>query len=120
MNETVTLQLPERITFTARQVAKQTKRRFEDVLLDWLDRTAEELPVEMLADEQVLLLANSQLPVTEQQELSSLLAMNREGVLSARQQIRLDQLMQVYRHGLVRKAQAVQVAVNRGLLPPLN
>ncbi len=53
MNETITLQLPERVTVTARQVAKRTKRRLEDVLLDWLDRSAEDLPVEMLPDEQV-------------------------------------------------------------------
>jgi hypothetical protein len=46
--------------------------------------------------------------------------MNREGVLPPRQQVRLDQLMQAYRHGLIRKAQALQVAVDRGLMPPLN
>lgn len=120
MNETVTLQLPERVTFTARQVAKQTKRHLEDVLLDWLDRSTEDLPVDMLTDDQVLSLASSQLAADEQQELSNLLAMNREGALTATQQIRLDQLMRIYRHGLVRKAQAIQVAVERGLLPPLN
>ncbi|HSN77208.1 MAG TPA: hypothetical protein VL334_19225 [Anaerolineae bacterium] len=120
MNETITLLLPERVTVTARQVAKHTKRRLEDVLLDWLDRSAEDLPIEMLADDQVLLLAGSQLPADEQQELSNLLASNREGTLSARQHIRLDELMQLYRRGLVRKAQANQVAVDRGLLPPLN
>lgn len=120
MNEMITLQLPEKVTTIARQVAYRTQRRLEDVLLDWLDRSAEELPLDMLPDDQVLLLANSQLPADEQRELSSLLALNREGALSARQQIRLDQLMQVYRHGLVRKAQAIQVAVERGLLPPLN
>jgi hypothetical protein len=36
------------------------------------------------------------------------------------QRQRLDELMQVYRHGWVRKAQALQVAVQRGLRPPLN
>ncbi len=120
MNETITLQVPERVTVTARQVAKQTERRLEDVLLEWLDRSAEDLPAEMLADNQVLLLAGSQLAAQEQQELSSLLAINREGALTAGQHIRLDELMQIYRHGLVRKAQAIQVAVERGLLPPLN
>lgn len=120
MNETITLQLPERVSATARQVANRTQRRVEDVLLDWLDRSAEDLPVDLLADDQVLLLSGSQMPADEQQELSSLLALNREGALEASQQMRLDQLMQVYRHGLVRKAQALQVAVERGLLPPLN
>ena len=59
-------------------MAKQTKRRLEDVLLEWLDRSAEDLPVGMLADDQVLLLAGAQLAADEQQELSSLLAFNRE------------------------------------------
>ena len=76
--------------------------------------------VETLTDEQLLSLAGAQLAADEQQELSSLLAFNREGTLSARQHVRLDELMQVYRHDLVRKAQALQVAVDRGLLPPLN
>ncbi len=67
----------------------------EDVLLEWLDRSAEDLPVEMLADDQVPLLAGSQLPADEQQELSNLLAGNRKGALSARQDVRLDELMQI-------------------------
>lgn len=120
MNETITLHLPERVTITARLVAKRTERPLEDVLLDWLDRSAEDLPVEMLPDDQVLALAASQLPTDEQEELSGLLALNREGMLSARQHVRLDELMKDYRHGLVRKAQALQTAVEWGLMPALN
>ncbi len=120
MKEMVTLQLPERVSVTARQVANRTQRRVEDVLLDWLDRSAEDLPVDMLPDDQLLSLTRSHLPADEQQELSRLLTRNREGLLNARQQIRLDQLMQIYRRGLVRKAQAIQIAVERGLLPPLS
>lgn len=119
MNETIILQLPERVSITARQVAGHTRRRLEDVLLDWLNRSAEEMPVEMLPDDQVLLLAGSQLATDRQEELGSLLALNREGALSARQHVRLDELMKDYRRGLVRKAQALQTAVDRGLLPPL-
>lgn len=33
---------------------------------------------------------------------------------------RLDELMHLYRRGLVRKAQALKVAVERGLRPPLS
>ena len=33
---------------------------------------------------------------------------------------RLDALMRSYRRGMVRKAQALKVAVERGLQPPLN
>ena len=55
----------------------------------------------------------------QQRELSHLLAGNRESLLDAESQARLDELMQIYRRGLVRKAQALKVAVQRGLRPPL-
>jgi predicted RNA-binding protein associated with RNAse of E/G family len=120
MHETVVLDLPEQVTQRARQIAVYTQRRLEDVLLDWLVQSSVELPVEMLADDQVLALAKSQLSNSQQVELSDLLAANREGQMSVQQQARLDELMIAYRHGLVRKAQAVKTAVSRGLVPPLN
>jgi hypothetical protein len=58
---------------------------------------------------------------SEQQEVfSDLLAHNREGQLSDTEVKQLDELMQVYRRGLVRKARAMKVAVERGLKPTLN
>jgi hypothetical protein len=41
-------------------------------------------------------------------------------VLADDERGRLDALMQTYRHGMVRKAQALKVAVARGLQPPLS
>ena len=120
MPETVVLNLPEQVTQRARQVAVYTQRRLEDVLLDWLVRSAVDLPVEMLADDQVLALTKLQLSAGQQAELSELLEINREARLSAQQHTRLEELMAAYRHGLVRKAQAAKIAVERGLLPPLH
>jgi hypothetical protein len=45
---------------------------------------------------------------------------NREGQLDDQEANQLDELMQVYRSGLVRKARALKVAVERGLRPALN
>ena len=120
MHEKVVLDLPEQVTQRARQVAIYTKRRLEDVLLDWLEQSAVELPVEMLADDQVLALTKLQLSTGQQAELSELLENNREARMNAQQQARLEELMVAYRRGLVRKAQAVKVAAERGLIPPLN
>lgn len=54
-------------------------------------------------------------------EWSDLLAGNREGQLNDAEFIKkLDELMQVYRHGLLRKARAFKVAVERGLKPAIN
>lgn len=78
-----------------------------------------ERPVTSLTDEEVLDLCDAQMPPDEQSELNELLETNREGTLSVAEQDQLDVLMQQYRRGLVRKAQAWQVAVQRGLRDPL-
>jgi len=120
MSYTVMLELPDNIAQNARQVAMQTERSITDVLLAWLDQAVTEIPVEELSDEQVLALNTMELEASVQAELSDLLALNREGTLPDRQRRRLDELMQIYRHNLVRKAAALKVAVDRGLRPPLN
>ena len=120
MSLSVTLELPDVLAQNAHQVAKQTEQRLEDVLLEWLKRGANDTPVELLSDEQLLATAALQLPMDLQQELSDLLALNRESQLGAQQRIRLDELMQFYRRGLVRKAQAIKATVARGLRPPLD
>lgn len=89
------------------------------MLLGWLDQIATEVPVEDLPDDQVLSLSTMELDPAMQTELSNLLAVNREGRLTSQQRLRLDELMQIYRHNLIRKAQAVKVAVERGLPPSL-
>jgi hypothetical protein len=71
-----------------------------------LERAATELPVEELPDEEVL-------------ALSELLSQNREDELESAGRRELDELMPLYEHGLLRKAQALRVAVQRGLREPL-
>ena len=119
MSEIVTLELPEPLARSARAVARQTQRSVESVLLEWLDRAATELPVELLPDDQVLALRDLQLGAEEQAALSELLARQREGILSGVERTQLDNLLALYRHGMARKAQALKVAVDRGLQPPL-
>ena len=120
MGEIVTLELPEPLAQSARAVARQTQRSVEAVLLEWLDRAATELPVELLPDDQVLALRDIQLSADQQEALSDLLARQREGGLTGVERTQLDSLLALYRRGLVRKAQALKVAVDRGLQLPLN
>jgi hypothetical protein len=120
MTHIVTLELPEEAARSAKSVALRTQRRLEDVLVEWIDHAAAELPVEYLPDDQVLALCDLQLDSSSQEELSELLAANREGTLTREARTRLDQVMQAYRHGLVRKAHALKEAVARGLRAPLN
>ena len=120
MTQTVTLELPEEVARSAQNIAVRTQRRLEDVLIDWIDHAAAELPVEDLPDDQLLALCDLELDPTLQKELSELLAANREGILTPSTRARLEQLMQLYRRGLVRKAQAIKEAVDRGLRPLLS
>lgn len=114
------LQLPNHLASTVRRVAEKTRRPVEEILVEWLDQVAADLPIESLDDEQVLALANLQFSGQQQAQLSALLAKNREEVLTELEQQRLDGLMQLYRRGLTRKAEALKVAVERGILPPLS
>ena len=116
---TVKLEIPNDVADLAREVAATTHRRVEDVLVEWLGRASSDVPVDDLSNEQVLALANMQMGENEQEELHHLLDLNREGLLDAGTQTRFDELMDSYRRGLVRKSEALRVAVQRGLRPPL-
>ncbi len=119
MSDTVTLELPDTVARNARALAMRTHRTVEDVLLDWLDRAATELPIEELPDDQVLALRDIQMSDEQQEELSELLARNREHPLGDSDRVRLEELLHTYRRGMVKKARAMKVAVERGLQPPL-
>ena len=116
----ITLELPEPLAHSARIVAARTSRRVEEVLMEWLDQAAAGLPVEMLPDEQVLALRDLQMSDEQQDELSAMPADQREQRLDASQRARLDELLVIYRHGMVRKAQALKTAVEHGLQPALS
>lgn len=116
MTTPVTLELPEHIAQQAQAVASQTQRPWEEVLLDWLTRAAAELPVEWLTDEQVLQCCDLQLAPQQQERLSDLLAAQRENELSEAERVELEALLQTYRQGMVRKAEAMKIAVERGLM----
>jgi hypothetical protein len=119
MAQFVTLEISDVIAQSARRIAARTGRQLEDVLTDWLERGIDDVEFEQLPDTDILALANSQLPASQQNELSGLLARSRENTLTPDEKTRLETLMRVYRRGLVRKAKATRVAVQRGLRPPL-
>jgi hypothetical protein len=119
VSELVTLDLPPDLVRRARELAAATNRRFEDAVAEWIERAVADPPVEALPDDQVLSLCDSRLPDADQDELSGLLARNREGELAPADRGRLDELLAAYRRGLVLKARAVKEAVARGLTPRL-
>src|SRR5581483_6962699 len=120
MAEEFKLHLTENVALKAREMAAQRHLPVEDVLAEWIEHFLSEPPIETLPDSEVVALAGLEMDMGQQAELSELLWGNEEGNLNAAQQERLDELLKVYRKGMVRKAQALQVAIARGLLPPLN
>lgn len=119
MCEQITLQVPNRVMRQAAYKALQNQRRVEEILTEWLERAITEIPVEELPDGEVLALTELQLTPKQQATLSELLLHNREGTLDTDGRRELDELMHFYEHGLLRKAQALRVAVQRGLREPL-
>ena len=114
MSEMVTLELPEHVVHSAREVAARTHRCIEEAIVAWIGQAAT-LSVEVLSDGDILVLCDMQMAADLQEKLSLLLARQREGQLDESASARLEELMHIYRHGLVRKAQAWKVAVARGL-----
>ena len=119
MAEQVTLTLPDSLAQQVREVATLTKRPLEEVLLEWLTRGSKKPEISSLSDDQVLALCDSELSSQEQTHLSDLLGKQRENQLCEDEMHQLNQLLQHYRHGLVQKAEAWKVAVERGLRPAL-
>jgi hypothetical protein len=114
MGERVTLDLPNELARNAREVAERTNYRVEEALSERLGRAFTEIPIEGPSDEQVLVLADAQMSDEQQAELSDLVARQREESLDNPDRARLDELMSVYRRGILRKAQALQVAIAPG------
>jgi hypothetical protein len=119
MSQQITLQISDEVARRATTIATQTERSVEEVLTAWLDKLVSEVPVEVLPDSEIISLTQLQLTEQQQDALSHLLSLNREDALDSAGRHQLDELMRLYEHGLLRKAQALRVAVHRGLIAPL-
>ncbi|MDX2039839.1 MAG: hypothetical protein SF097_01260 [Acidobacteriota bacterium] len=119
MSEQITLQVSSNVLNHAVGVAARARRSVESILADTLEDRYAETPVELLTDEEVVLLAAMKFSAEEQERFGDLLYENREGLLTAERREELNQMMQVYERKQLRKAEALEEAVNRGLVPLL-
>jgi len=119
MSGRITIQVSEQAIQRAAQIAASTKRSVENVLSGLVETSLAELPVELLSNQEVLTLTELKLTQDEQERFGNLLYENREGLLAAEGRKELEQMMKVYERGQLRKAQALEEAVKRGLIPPL-
>ena len=120
MNQQITLTVSDNVWLYAKAVAAQKKQRIEEVLSDWLEKVSSEIDVEKLPDAEVIALAELKMPDKQQKVLHKLLEKNGEGELTNDEKTQLDAMMEIYEEALLRKSQALRVAVERGLIPPLS
>jgi hypothetical protein len=73
-----------------------------------------------LSNGQVIALTELQMETSQDQRLSQLLQTQQERAMTATEQSELEMLMEIYQAGLLRKAQALNESVKRGLRQPLN
>jgi hypothetical protein len=119
MGYRVQVEVPVDLFVRAKAYAERKKRDVESVLVDWMRNGEPDVPVDTMSDEDVLGLVDTTMDEDQQEEMSNLLAQQREREITAEGRVRLDELLNIYRHGTVRKSEALRVAVERGLRPPM-
>ena len=120
MNQEITLQISDRIIQQATIAASKSRHRVEEVLSDWLEDVFEEKFTDKMSDEEVLKLTKIQISPADQERLSELLFKNREIGLDENEQRELDLMIEISERNMVKKSEALRVAVERGLIEPLS
>lgn len=127
MSTQVTVTLPDELYRRFERLAQLTQRDVADVVADTISVSSPALPtrsdiprpVTTLSDAEVLALTELQMDPAEDRRLSLLLDRQQAGYSSEAERAELAALMQSYQEGLLRKAQALQEAVRRGLREPV-
>jgi hypothetical protein len=110
---------PDTLAELIQQMAEQRNMSAEAVLEELAYRYLDSVPVEFLEDEQVLALSNIMMSQAQQDKLNSLLEQQSESQLDGNAQKELDNLIELHNRLLMRKSEALAVAVQRGLRRPL-
>ena len=117
----ITINLPERVFLNLSKVAKQSRRRVDEVIVERLEQEFER-EVETLAkqisvcsDREVLVLAKLQMPDKQARRMSELLQKQGARVLSAREQQELWRLVEESQFATLKKAFALREITRRGL-----
>lgn len=118
MSEPLTIKVPDQVARFASQIAMQRDLPIGEALSDLLESAVNEIPVESLSDDDALALSEMKFSDEQDAALSDLLARQRENQLDSEGRRQLNELMRIYERGLLRKAQALRVAVERGLRDP--
>jgi hypothetical protein len=127
MSKLVVVDLPDEIYRRAESLARLARREVGEVLADAITLSLSSLdgpsvegsPMAGLSDRDVVELTALQLPPAQDRRLSQLLDRQQAQELTETERTDLQALMQQYQQGLLRKAEALNEAVRRGLRNPL-
>ena len=125
MSKQISLTLPDELMRRAEVFAGHAGRPVADVLTEAIDVSldplslpaADDRPASEWSDEQVLAAADSAMPKDDDRRLTELLDRQQTGSITSEERSALNELMQAYQSGLLRKAQGVAEAYRRGLRP---
>lgn len=120
MNQEVTLTIPENAWLYAKSVATRNKQKIEDVLVNLIEKGSKEVELENLSDAEILVLTKMKISPEKQERLSELLYKNREIGLNSEEQEELDLIIEICELNNLKKAEALRIAVERGLIKPLS
>jgi predicted DNA-binding protein len=123
MSAEVTLTLPDTLFERAQLWARQSERPVAEFLTEAIESSLQPLgqaphPLAEWTGEEVLSASACHLTDKDDQRLSELLALQREGGLAKSEDGELNRLMLLSQEGLVRKAMGLREAVRRGLRKP--
>ncbi len=122
MSKQISLTLSDDALERAEILARGRGREVSDVLTEAIEISlnplgavsADSRPAREWTDEQVIAAADSTMPPAENDRLTELLDRQREGLLSYIDRDKLDELMQAYHAGLLRKATGRRKRDKRG------
>ena len=116
----ITLNLPEKVYQNVSSAAKKSKRKLADLIVaDIQEKYSAQTSERVLAnfsDEEVLALANLQMPKKQSERHSALLYKNQAGTLDPAEKQELDFFQQVYGVALSRKTDGMFEAIRRDLI----
>jgi hypothetical protein len=128
MSTQITITLPDEVDQQIEHFARLANRDVASILADTIQHSIPLIRADVLdlkpgsdlSDEQVLALTELQMEPDQDVRLSELLDRQQAGILVENERLELQNLMQIYQEGLLRKAVALSEAVKRGLMEPLS
>lgn len=121
MSNPITLNLPDDVYRQAETLSREYQRDMQELLIESLALLFVPLkkPVSSLSDSEVITLTQLRLSPPQENRLRELCDRQQAETITDKERLELQALMKIYEEKLVQQAQALNEAVKRGLMPPL-